>query len=332
MKRLLFIGRLVITAMLFAVMPAITGAQEQAFPNKAVKIVVPYTPGAVTDTAGRSVAQHLSEIWGQPVIVENRPGAGTTIGAEYVAKAAPDGYTMIFADNGTFVITPHLFSKLNFNVLTDFAPITVVFRSTLVFALSNAVPAKDFKEFLAYVKANPGRIAYGSWGNGSNPHLAIEQLKQMAGLDLVHVPYKGGAPALADLLGGRVGLMMASYPLFAPHDKAGKLKVIAVAGEERLPIRPDIQTVSESGVPGYTVISWFAMMAPAGTPAPVLERIRADVVKVLQDPRADGFTEKYLKPQGLQPGGDSREEFGSLFKSEYVRWGQLVKAVGVKLD
>ena len=332
MKRLLFFGASALAAMLFAALPAITGAQEQAYPNKMVKVVVPYTPGAVTDTAGRSVAQRLSEIWGQPVIVENRPGAGTTIGAEYVAKAAPDGYTLLFADNGTFVITPHLFSKLNYNALADFAPVTVVFRSTLVFALSNAVPAKDFKEFLAYAKANPGKIVYGSWGNGSNPHLAIEQLKQMAGLDLVHVPYKGGAPALTDLIGGRVGLMMASYPLFAPHEKAGKLKVVAVAGEKRLPVLPNIPTVSESGVPGYTMISWFALMAPAGTPAAVLDRIRADVVKVLQDHRADGFTEKYLKPQGLEPGGDSREAFASMLKTEYARWGRLVKSVGVKLD
>ncbi|MBI2961034.1 MAG: tripartite tricarboxylate transporter substrate binding protein [Betaproteobacteria bacterium] len=332
MNRLLFFGASALTAALFAATPSIAWAQAQAFPNKVVKIVVPYTPGAVTDTAGRLVGQHLSEIWGQPVIVENRPGAGTTIGAEYVAKSAPDGYTLLFADNGTYAISPHLFTKLNYNALTDFAPITVVFRSTLVFALSNAVPAKDFKEFLAYVKANPGKIVYGSWGSGSNPHLAIEQLKRMAGLDMVHVPYKGGAPALADLMGGRVGLMLASYPLFAQHDKAGKLKVVAVAGEKRLPVRPDVPTVIESGVPGYTMISWFAMAAAAGTPAPVLDKIRADIVKVLQDPRADGFAEKYLKPQALQPGGDSREEFASLYKAEYERWGRLVKSVGAKLD
>lgn len=332
MNQLIFVGRTALAATLFASMLAVTGAQAQPFPNKMVKIIVPYTPGAVTDTAGRSVAQRLSEIWGQPVIVENRPGAGTTIGAEYVAKAAPDGYTLLFADNGTFVISPHLFTKLNYDALTDLAPITAVFRSTLVFAMSNAVPANDFREFLAYVKANPGKIVYGSWGNGSNPHLAIEQLKQMAGLDMVHVPYKGGAPALADLLGGRVGLMMASYPLFAPHEKAGKLKVVAVAGEKRLSIRPDIPTVSESGVPGYTMISWFAMMAPGGTPAPVLDKIRDDIVKVLRDSRADGFTEKYLKPQALEPGGDAREEFASMIKTEYAQWGRLIKSVGVKLD
>ncbi len=330
MKRLFFLGTGALAILLIAAVPGFTSAQ--AFPNKVVKVVVPYTPGAVTDVAGRSVAQGLSEIWGQPVIVENRPGAGTTIGADYVAKSAPDGYTLLFADNATFAIAPHLFTKINYDALTAFAPITVAFRSTLVFAISNAIPAKDFKEFLAYVRANPGKVVYGSWGNGSNPHLAIEQLKQMAGLDMVHVPYKGGAPALADLIGGRVGLMLASYPLFAPNWKAGKLKVVAAAGEKRIPALPDLPTVIESGVPGYTMISWFAMMGTRGTPAPVLEKIRGDIVKILKDPRPDGFTEKYLKPQGLEPGGDTREELAAMMKAEYVRWGKLVKSVGVKLD
>lgn len=332
MKRLLFLGGSALTAMLFAAMPATTSAQAQAFPNKMVRVIVPYPPGGTTDTTGRGLTQRLSEIWGQPVVIENRPGAGATIGAEYAAKAAPDGYTLLFADDGTWVITPHLYSKLNYNTLTDFAPITVVFRSSLVFAVSHAVPAKDFKEFLAYVKANPGKIEFASWGSGSIAHLAVEQLKQMTALNMLHVPYKGGAPALNDLLGGRVGLMMASYIFFAGHEKSGKLKVVAVAGDKRLSVRPDIPTVSESGVPGYTMATWFGMMAPAGTPAPVLDRIRGDVVKVLQDSRADAFTEKYLKPYGDQPGGDSRQEFDSLFKADYARWGRLVKAVGVKLD
>lgn len=332
MKRLLFFGGHSIVVLLLAGMSTLGIAQVQAFPSKVVKIVVPYTPGAVTDVAARSVGQRLSEIWGQPVIVENRAGAGTTIGAEYVAKSAPDGYTLLFSDHPTYVITPHLYSKLNYNTLTDLAPVTVVFRSTPVFAISNAVPAKDFREFLAYIKANPGKIVYGSFGNGSYPHLVIEQLKQMARLDMVHVPYKGGAPALADLMAGRVGLMMASYPLFAQHAKAGKLKVIAVSGEKRLSVLPDIPTVSESGVPGYTVVAWFAMMAPAGTQTPVLEKIRAGVVEVLQDHRPDSFTEKFLKPQGMEPGGDSREDVAAMVKTEHARSGNLVKSLGIKLD
>lgn len=329
MKRLSFIGGTALAAMLFASMPAVTDAQAQAFPSKLVRVVVPYPPGGNTDAIARPVTQRLSEIWGQPVIIENRAGAGTTIGAEYVAKAAPDGYTLLFSDIATYVISPHLFSKLNYNALTDFAPITVVFRLSPVLGLSNAVPAKDFREFLAYAKANPGKLSYASFGNGSYPHVAIEQLKQMTGMDMVHVPYKGGAAAFADLIGGRVALIMAAYTIFEPHEKAGKLKVIAAVTERRLAVRPDLPTVSESGVPGYSVSSWAAMAAPAGTPANVLDRIRADVLKILHDPE---FNEKFMKSQALEPVGNSREDFASMLKAEYAHWGRLVRATGAKLD
>lgn len=330
MKRLVLVGSTALV--MFISMLAVTGALAQAFPSKLVKVVVPYTPGSLTDAAARGVAQRLAEIWGQPVVIENRPGAGTTMGAEYVAKAAPDGHTLLFSDHPTYVITPHLFSKLSYSPLTDFAPITIVFRTLPVFALSNAVPAKNFKEFLAYARANPGKLSYASFGNGSFPHVATEQLKRMAGIDLVHVPYKGGAPAIADLLGGRVALLMASYGTFEQSEKAGKVKIIAAATEKRLTVRPDLPTVSESGVPGYSISVWFAMAAPAGTPAAVLDRIHADVVKILRDPGSDGFNEKFMKPQSVEPGGYSREEFASIIRSEYAHWGRLVRAIGVKLD
>ena len=329
MKRLLFIGGTVLAAMLFAPMPLVTGAKAQAFPSKAVKVVVAFPPGGNTDVTARGVTQRLSKLWEQPVIVENRPGAGGSIGAEYVAKAAPDGYTLFFADIPTLAINPHLYTKLSYNPLTDFAPITVLFHSSPVLGLSNAVPAKSFSEFLAYAKANPGKLSYGSFGNGTYTHVATEQLKQMAGLDLVHVPYKGGAQALTDLMAGRLALMMAVYALFEPHEKAGKLKVIAAVTEKRLSVRPDLPTVSESGVPGYSVSTWTAMVAPAGTPIPVLDSIHTAIVKILRDPE---FSERFLKPQALEPGGNSREEFASMIKVEYERWGQLVKATGAKLD
>ena len=318
--------------MLFALMLATSGAQAQVFPSKLVKIVVPYTPGSLTDAGARGVAQRLSEMWGQPVIIDHRPGAGTTIGAEYVANAAPDGYTLLISDMTTYVISPHLFSKLSYSTLTDFAPITVLFRLSLVFALSNAVPARDFKEFLAYARANPGKLSYASFGISSFTHVATEQLKQMAGLDLVHVPYKGGAAAIADLIGGRVALLMGNYGTFDQSEKAGRLKIIGAVTERRLAVRPDLPTVSESGVPGYSVSAWFGMVAPAGTPAPVLDRIHADVVKILHDPGSDGFNEKFMKLQALEPGGNSREELASMIKAEYAHWGRLVKAVGAKLD
>jgi tripartite-type tricarboxylate transporter receptor subunit TctC len=331
-KRLSLIGRTALAAMLLAQMLAVTGAQAQAFPSRLVKIVVPYTPGSLTDAAARGVAQRLSDMWGQPVIIENRPGAGTSMGAEYVAKAAVDGYTLLFSDNGTYTINPHLFSKPSYNPLTDFAPITIVFRTLPVFALSNVVPAKDFREFLAYARANPGKLSYATFGIGSFPHVATEQLKQMAGLDLVHVPYKGGAAAITDLIGGRVALLMASYGTFDQSEKAGRLKIIGAATEKRLVVRPDLPTVAESGVPGYSMMIWFAMAAPAGTPALVLDRIYADVVKILRDSGPDGYNEKFMKPQALEPGGNSREEFASLIKAEYAHWGRLVRAIGATLD
>lgn len=327
MKKFSLIGA---TALAMAAqLVAVTGAQAQAFPNRVVKFVVPYTAGGSTDAAARGVTQRLSEIWGQPVVIENRPGAGGVIGAEYVAKASPDGYTVLFSDHPTYVISPHLYSKLNYNPLTDFAPITVVFHSSPVLVMSNAVPAKDFKEFLAYARANPGKLSYGSFGYGSNPHVAIEKLKQMAGIDLVHVPYKGGGPALTDLIAGRVALLLGTYSFWEPNEKAGKLKVIAAVTEKRLAVRPDLPTVSESGVPGYFITTWFAMATTAGTPAPVLDRIHADVLKVLQDP---GFNEKFMKPQGYEPGGNSREEFAAMLKTEYARWGQLVRESGAKVE
>lgn len=336
MKPFSFLGRTALAAILFAPMlaPMLTtgGAAAQAFPSRLVKIVVPYTPGSLTDAAARGVGQRLSEMWGQPVIIENRPGAGTSMGAEYVAKSAADGYTLLFSDNGTYTINPHLFSKPGYSPITDFAPITIVFRTLPVFALSNAVPARDFREFLAYARANPGKLSYATFGVGSFPHVATEQLKQMAGLDLVHVPYKGGAAAITDLLAGRVALLMASYGTFDQSEKAGRLKIIGAATEKRLAVRPDLPTVAESGVPGYSMMIWFAMAAAAGTPATVLDRIHADVVKILQDPGADGFNEKFMKPQAMEPGGNSREQFASLIRAEHAHWGRLVRAIGARLD
>ncbi len=324
-----FIGRTVFAAMLFASMSVVTDAHAQSYPSKVVRVVVPYPPGGNTDATARGVTQRLSEIWGQQVLIENRPGAGTTIGAEYVARAAPDGSSLLFSDSATYVITPHLYSKPGYNPLVDFAPITVVFRLSPVLGLSSAVPAKDFKEFLAYAKANPGKLSYGSAGNGSYSHVSIEQLKRITSANLVHVPYKGTGPALTDLIGGRLALMMTSYAVLSPHEKAGKLKIIAAATERRMAVRPDLPTVSESGVPGYSVGIWSAMVAPAGTPAPVLDRIHAGMMQVLRDPE---FNEKFLKPQGLEPGGKSREELAAILSAEYARWGQLVKESGAKID
>lgn len=329
MKRLLLICWSALAAMLLATTPSISSAQAQAFPTKPVKLVIPYPPAGSNDTLGRGVAHRLSEMWGQPVVVENRPGGGTTIGAEYAARAAPDGYTLLFSDSTVYVISPHLYSKRSFNVLTDFAPITVLFHASLVLAMSNAVPAKNFGEFLAYARANPGKLSYGSWGYGSIPHVAIEKLKQMAGIDLLHVPYKGGSQALTDMIAGRVALLMGNYAFWEAHEKAGKLKIIVAITGKRLAVRPDLPTATESDVPGYVMGNWYALVAPAGTPPPVLDKIHVDAVKVVRDP---GFAEKFLKPQTLEAAGNSREEFAAMLKAEYAYWGQLVKESGAKVE
>lgn len=329
MKRPLLICWSTLTVMLLAAIPSIASAQPQAFPTKPVRIVIPYPPAGSNDTLGRAVSHRLSEIWRQPVVVENRPGGGTTLGTEYVARAAPDGYTLLFSDSTVYVISPHLYSKLSYNVLTDFAPITVLFHSSLVLAMSNAVPAKTFGEFLAYVRANPGKLSYGSWGYGSIPHVAIEKLKQMARIDLLHVPYKGGSQALTDMIAGRVALLLGNYAFWEAHEKAGKLKIIVAVTEKRLAVRPDLPTATEADVPGYVMDNWYALVAPAGTPVPVLDRIHADALKVVRDP---GFAEKFLKPQTLEVAGNSREEFAAMLKAEYAYWGQLVRESGAKVE
>lgn len=301
----------------------------QTYPDRPVRIIVPYPPGGGTDTVARSIAQRLSDAWRQPVVVENRPGAGTTIGAEGVAKSPGDGYTLLFSDTATFVINPFLYSRMSYDPFKDFAPITVVCHLTPVLAVANAVPAANFKELLAYAKANPGRLSYASPGNGSYTHVAMEEFKKLAGVEILHVPYKGTTPAMADLLSGRVSMYMVTYSVFESHEKAGKLKVVAAATDKRFSLRPDLPTVAESGVPGYSVNVWFALAAPAATPAAILDKIHADAVRIIRSPE---FRDKVLKPQALEPGGNSREDFAGMLKKESERWGRLVRATGAKLD
>ncbi|OGA77339.1 MAG: hypothetical protein A3G81_09495 [Betaproteobacteria bacterium RIFCSPLOWO2_12_FULL_65_14] len=317
----------VLAALVFAL--GVQNAHAQAYPAKPVKMIVPYPPGGGTDSVARNIAQRLSDAWHQPVVVENRPGAGTTIGAEAVAKSPADGYTLLFSDTATFLINPYLYSKLSYDPLKDFAPITIATRLAPVLAVANAVPVKNMRELLAYAKSNPGKLTYASPGNGSYPHIAMEALKKQAGLDLIHVPYKGSSPAMADLLAGRVSMYMVTYSVFDKLEQAGKLKVVASATPKRLSVRPDLPTISESGVPGYTVNVWFGMAAPAGTPDAILDKVHADVVRIL---RSDEFEEKVLKPQALERGGMSRAEFLDELKQESVRWGELVRNSGAKLD
>jgi tripartite-type tricarboxylate transporter receptor subunit TctC len=306
------------------------GANAAAnWPNKTVRIIVPYTAGGGTDAVARGLANQLSEAWGQPVVVENRPGGSTMIGADHVAKSAPDGYTMLFSDSAAFVINQHLYSKMPYKPLTDLAPITVVVRLAPVLALSNAVPVNNLRELIAYAKTNPGKLSYASFGSGSYPHVITEQFKRMAGIDILHVPYKGSAAAVTDMLSGQLSMLIVTLSVFEQHEKAGKLKVLATTTDRRLSLRPDLPTISEAGVPGYAASVWFGLAATAGTPEPVLTKIHAEVVKTLADPV---YRAKFITAQSLEPGGMSRAEFSALLRSEEVRWGQLVRESGAKIE
>lgn len=301
----------------------------QGYPSRPVKIIVPYTPGGGTDTVARGLAHQLSEAWGQSVFVENRPGGATMIGADAVAKSPGDGTTLLFSDSAAFVINQHLYSKMPYNPLTDLAPITVVCWLAPVLAVSNAVPARNVRELIAYAKANPGKLTYASFGSGSYPHVITEQLKRMAGIDILHVPYKGSAAAVTDILSGQLSMLIVTLSVFEQHEKAGKLKVLATTTEKRLSLRPDLPTVSEAGVPGYSVSVWFGMAAPASTPVPILDKLNTDVRKILADP---GYRQKFITAQSLESGGMPRADFAALLKVENERWGQLVKDSGAMIE
>jgi tripartite-type tricarboxylate transporter receptor subunit TctC len=303
-------------------------AAAQTYPDKPVKIIVPLTPGGGTDTIARGLAQRLSAMWNRNVFIENRPGVGTLVGAEAAAKSAPDGYTLFFTEPATFVINPHLYKKLPYDPIADFSPITVVCHLSPVLAVSNAVPVKNMAELIAYAKANPSALSYGSFGSGSYPHVAMEQLKHLAGVELLHVPYKGSAGAMPALISGELSMLLINMSVFESHLKAGRLKVIGAATEKRLQLHPDLPTISET-VPGFSINAWFALAAPARTPDAILDKVHADVVKVLGE--AD-FREKFLRPQSVEPGGMSRQEFARFLKRELEVWGRMVKVSGAKAE
>jgi tripartite-type tricarboxylate transporter receptor subunit TctC len=302
-------------------------ANAQEYPSRPVKLVVPYPPGGATDLVARAVAKQLADKWGKPVIVDNRGGAAGMIGADAVAKAPPDGYTLMLSDSSPYVIVPHLYATIPYNTLTAFAPVTVVARQSPVLAVSNHIPVNNVKDLVTYLKANPD-TSFGSFGDGSYAHVSMEEFAKLTGTKLLHVPYKGTAPVITDLIGGRIGMFLGTLGILEQHEKAGKLKIIAAATEKRLPFRPDMPTVAEAGVPGFSVSVWFGMVATAGTPVDILNKIQRDVAAVLND---KAFVDQILTPQALIPGGDSREDFGALLKSETARWGKLIKDSNVKL-
>ena len=309
-----------------AILLAADGALAQAYPSKPVRFVVPYPPGGPTDILGRAVAQALTESLGQPVVVENKPGASGMIGAEQVAKAAPDGYTLL-VNASIHVINPSLFSKTTFDAMHDFAPVTQIASVPLILVVGQPVQANSVKDLIALAKANPGKLTFASSSVGAAPHLAGELLKRMAGIDIVHVPYKGSGPATTDLIGGHVTMMIDSMPSSIAHVKAGKLKVLGVSTAKRTPTLPDTPTIAET-VPGFDIATWYGVWAPAKTPKEIVSRVSGEIAKSLK--RAD--MKERLAGLGAAAVGSTPAEFAGYCESEFRRWAKVVKDSGAKLD
>ncbi|MEP7206264.1 MAG: tripartite tricarboxylate transporter substrate binding protein [Casimicrobiaceae bacterium] len=303
-------------------------ALAQGFPAKPVKLVVPFPPGGPLDVIGRLIAQKLTEAWGQSVVVENRPGAGGNIGADAVAKSPPDGYTVVMGALSTHAVNPHLFSKMPYDAVKDFAPITLVAVTPNVLVVNPGLPVNSVKELIAYAKANPGKLAFGSGSNGSAGHLAGELLKVDTGIDMIHVPFKGGAPATQALLAGDTQIMFDNLANATPHVKAGKLKALAVTTAHRSRLAPDLPTMAEAGVPGFDISTWFGLLAPAGTPREIISKWNAEVTRILA---ARDMRER-LVAQGAEPSPTTPEQFAQFIDQELAKYGKIVKASGAKVD
>src|SRR5687768_3603171 len=299
----------------------------QAYPSRPVKIIVPYGVGGSADVYGRFLAAKLQESLGQPVVIENRPGGGSIVGTDVVAKSDPDGYTLLVMSN-THTVNETLIAKKPFDLMRDFAPITGISYSDLMMVVHPSVGVSTVKEFIALAKSKPGALNYASSGNGTPYHMAGELFKSMAGVDLVHVPHKGSDQARASILGGQVQMMFDAVPTMAANAKAGKVKALATSGDKRSPVTPDVPTVAEAGLPGYESGIWLGLMAPKGTPRPVLERLNAEVNKVIGSPEVK---EAWLK-QGTVAMGMSIDQFDRFLRDEIVKWAKVVKAAGVKAD
>ena len=302
-------------------------ALAQPFPSKPIKIVVPYPPGGFNDTLGRTLADKMQKDWGQTVVVENRPGANTLIGTDYVAKAPADGYTLLVVAF-PFAVTPSLIRNMPYDTLRDFQPIVLAATSPNLLVVNPDMPIHSVQELIAAAKAKPHSLSYASTGNGSSNHISMELFKTMAGVDIVHSPYKGSAPAVTDLLGGQVQVMFDNVPNVLQHVKAGKLRALAVTSARRTPLAPDIPTVAEAGVPGYDLSVWFGVVAPAATPREVVQKINAECLKILAMP---DVRERFLA-QGVEPVGSTPEQFGEHIRAQMAKWTKVVQDAGVKAE
>jgi tripartite-type tricarboxylate transporter receptor subunit TctC len=301
---------------------------EAGYPNRVIKLIVPYPPGGTTDLLGRLIADQVKSGLNATVIVENKPGAGTTLGADLVAHAPPDGYTLLLATSTTLAINKTLYKKLPYDPAKDFAPISLVAEVPFALIVNPIIPAKTLGEFIAYAKANPG-LAYGSAGNGSPQHLGAEMLKTLAGIDIRHVPYRGSVPAMLDVIANHIPFMIVDLEPALPQIKEGKVRVLGVTTPKRVAVAPDIPTIAESGLPGYQLVAWQGLVAPAGTPRDIVDALAAQIAKMLADPATSGrFATLAIEPLP----GSTPDSFAAYIKTEVDRWATIVKSSGAEAE
>ena len=299
----------------------------EGYPDKPIRIIVPYPPGGFNDTLARTLGQKLTEKWGQPVIVDNRPGGGTTIGTNLAAKSAPDGYTLLIV-SFAFAVNPALYASLPYDTGRDFVPIVFAASTPNLLVVNPELPVKSVKELIALAKSKPGKLNYASAGNGSSNHLSMELFKSLTGVDIVHVPYKGSAPAVTDLIGGQVDLMFDNVPNVLQQVKAGKLRALAVSSKERSPFIKELPAVAESGVPGFDVSVWFGVVAPAGAPQSVIAKLNAEINSILKLPEI----RHTFNNQGVETAGGTPGDFSAFVAAQTIKWAKVVKDSGTKAE
>ncbi len=314
-------------AALLACLLVAAPASAQEYPNRAVKIIVPFATGGPADIYARFLGQRLQETLGQPFVVEDRPGGGSVVGTDVAAKSAADGYTLLMMSN-THTVNESLIPKKPFQLLRDFIPVAPVNYSDLVMVVHPSVPAKSLKEFLDLVREKPGKLNYASSGPGTPYHMAGELFKALAGVDIVHVPYKGSSGARTDVMGGQVQMMFDAITTMAPHARAGTVRALATTGRARSAVMPDLPTVAEAGVSGYEAVIWLGVMAPAGTPKPIVERLNAEISRIVNSPEVKSLWDK----QGAVPMSMTTEEFGRYLRDDIEKWAKVVKISGAKVD
>ena len=315
-------------ALLAASVLSLPAHAATAFPTKPIRIIVAYTPAGTTDILARAIGQKMSETWNQPVIIDNRAGAAGNIGTEVAARATPDGHTLLMGTAGTHGINVSLYRKLSWHPVNDFAPVSLSAMVPNIMVVNNALPVKNVREFVAHVKANPGKLSYGSPGNGSTAHLSMELFKSMTGSTIVHIPYKGSAGVLTDVMGGQIAVTIDNMPPYIPQVKAGKIRALAVSTGKRSSAMPDLPTIAEAGVPGYEAGAWFGLLAPAGTPKPIVDKLNREITGILNTQEVrDGLLQR-----GAIASPSTPAELQAFVKSELDKWTPIIKAAGIKAD